>query len=403
MKRFSLLSLMTLILTGFATATQDVDNVKPSGFIVMLKNDVPDASATAEDIKKNHLNGLGSIKRTFGAIKAFTFEFPEQASDRAKDQLLQRLRADNRVDFVEADGVVSIEQKTLSYETIPTGIAYTFQGSPFPIAPVPTIRAVRIAIIDTGIILHKDLNVANIGFSAFSTRSGDWYNDKNGHGTHCAGTAAAIRNTMGVVGMAPNVQLVAVRVLDASGSGTWSGVIAGMDWVASRPASVNIKVASMSLGGSASNSIDAAVARMTAAGITVVVAAGNSGTNLNLNSPARSPAAVTITAITNAVNAPSWTNFGKKQNVYAAPGVGILSTWIQHINCGTAPCYHTISGTSMATPHVAGIVAQCFARGMCSNVDSAKNYLATCASRGQPIRLTSLNGYLGYELRLRSC
>jgi subtilisin family serine protease len=398
----SALSLMALLLLTSTTASATADNVTPSGFIVMLHNDVTDVEATVRDM---NVHGIGSAKRTFRSIKAFTFEFPEQATDRAREQALQRLRSDPRVAFVETDGVVTIDQKTLptNSETIPFGISYMFNGSAFSIVPVPTTQAVRIAIIDTGIMLHKDLNVASFGFSAFRTLSGDWFNDANGHGTHCAGTAAAIGNTMGVVGMAPNVQLVAVRVLDAVGRGTWSGVIAGMDWVASRPIRDNIKVASMSLGGGASYSIDTAVARMNAAGVIVVVAAGNSGTDLNTYSPARAPDAVTITAIADSIRAPSWTNFGKKSHVYAAPGVGVLSTWINHTNCPTAPCYHTISGTSMATPHVAGLVAQCYARGMCNSVDSAKNYLANCAALNQPTRFTSSNGYLGKELRLRSC
>lgn len=404
---FSTLSLMALLMLtstpASASASSSADSLTAgNGFIAMLRNDVTDVAATVQAM---NVHGIGSVKRTFRSIKAFTFEFPEQATDRARDQALQRLRADPRVAFVEADGVATINQKTLpiNSETIPFGISYMFQGSAFSIVPVPTKQAVRIAIIDTGIMLHKDLNVASFGFSAFRTNTGDWFNDANGHGTHCAGTAAAMGNAMGVVGMSPNVQLVAVRVLNAVGSGTWSGIIAGMDWVASRPISDNIKVASMSLGGGASVSIDTAVARMNAAGVTVVVAAGNSGTDLNNYSPARSPDAVTITAIVDSIRAPSWTNFGKKAHVYAAPGVGVLSTWIKHPNCGNAPCYHTLSGTSMATPHVAGLLAQCFARGMCNSVDSAKNYLANCASFNQSTRFTSSNEYLGQELRLRSC
>lgn len=405
-KLFKVLTCLTLFFnSGSADArpdrsvTNDVVS-SASGFIVMFRNNVSNIPSVIQNMQSM---GIGPAKQTFNTIKAFTFDFPSTASPRAREQSLQRLRADQRVEFVEEDAIVNISQTTLSTETIPTGISYMFQGSPVPISNVPSNIFVRIAIIDTGMIQHPDLNVASFGYSAFSTRQGDWFNDGNGHGTHCAGTAAAIKNTIGVVGMAPNVQLVAVRVLDSRGSGTLSGVIAGMDWVASRPTSDGIKVASMSLGGGASNSLDSAVSRLTAAGVTIVVAAGNSGADLNNYSPARAREAITVTAITDSTRAPSWTNFGIKPNVYAAPGVGILSTWIAHPTCGTLPCYNLISGTSMSTPLVAGLVAQCYSRGQCTSVDSAKSFLADCASRDMPTRFTSTNQHLGKELRMRTC
>jgi subtilisin family serine protease len=173
--------------------------------------------------------------------------------------------------------------------------------------------------------------------------------DENGHGTHVAGTIAAINNSIGVVGVAPGAPVVAVRVLNKRGSGSNSGVIAGVDYVSQTAAPGD--VANMSLGGGISQALDDAVAAAAAKGIRFALAAGNDAANANGSSPARvnGPNIYTVSAFGQGDVFASFSNFGNPPVDYAEPGVGILSTWL-------AGGYNTISGTSMATPHLAGLL-----------------------------------------------
>lgn len=210
-------------------------------------------------------------------------------------------------------------------------------------------------VIDTGIDLdHADLNV-DAGCSAnFVARGKNSPDDGHGHGTHVAGTIAAIDNAQDVVGVAPGSRLCAVRVLDNSGSGTWEGVINGVDYVASNASSGD--VANMSLGGTASgsepNELEQAILNAAGSGILFAIAAGNSGDDADNHTPARigddSNNVYTISAIGQDDCLASWSNFGSAVD-YAEPGVGVLST---RKGGGTT----TMSGTSMAAPHMAGIL-----------------------------------------------
>jgi hypothetical protein len=204
-------------------------------------------------------------------------------------------------------------------------------------------------IIDSGIDLdHPDLNV-DVNLSAnFVFRGKDSPDDGNGHGTHVAGTVAAIDNDIDVVGVAAGASVVAVRVLDNSGSGSYSGVIAGVEYVAVNAS--NGDVANMSLGGPGSSALDEAVEAAAASGVKFSLAAGNSGSNANNYSPARANGAniYTVSAIGQNGCLASFSNYGSAVD-YAAPGVGVEST---KKGGGTT----TYSGTSMAAPHVAGIL-----------------------------------------------
>jgi subtilisin family serine protease len=168
--------------------------------------------------------------------------------------------------------------------------------------------------------------------------------DCNGHGTHVAGTVGG-----STYGVAKGVTLIAVRVLDCSGSGTNSGVIAGIDWVASNR--VLPAVANMSLGGGASQAVDDAVARLTGAGVTLAVAAGNENQDACNTSPARAPSAITVGATTSSDARASFSNWGTCLDIFA-PGNNITSSWYS-----STTATNTISGTSMASPHVAGVAA----------------------------------------------
>jgi subtilisin family serine protease len=260
------------------------------------------------------------------------------------------LMRDARVLRLEPDGIAttSATQSNATWgidridqRSLPLSGTYTYSN---------TGSGVNAYIIDTGILLsHNDFGGRAVsGYTSITDGNGT--NDCNGHGTHVAGTVGG--TTWGV---AKAVKLVAVRVLNCSGSGTWSGVIAGMDWVTAKH--VKPAVANMSLGGGANSSVDDAVRRMVAAGVATAVAAGNGNQGGREQdackySPARVAEAMTVGATTKTDSKTSWSNFGSCVNLFA-PGAGITSAWIGSSSTETK----TISGTSMAAPHVAGVAA----------------------------------------------
>lgn len=202
-------------------------------------------------------------------------------------------------------------------------------------------------VIDSGVDLdHPDLNVdASRGFTAIKSSM----DDQNGHGTHVAGTIGALDNSTGSLGVAPNTTIIPVRVLDRRGSGSTSGVIAGIDHVANNAMSGDC--VNMSLGGGISQTLDDAVTGAAqSSGAYFVLAAGNDGDDANNHSPARANGnnVWTISATDSNDNMPSWSNYGSAVD-YAAPGVSIFSLWKSG---GT----NTISGTSMASPHACAVI-----------------------------------------------
>jgi serine protease len=208
-----------------------------------------------------------------------------------------------------------------------------------------TAQTVHVYVIDTGIrATHTQFGgrVSSTGFTAVNDGRGTA--DCNGHGTHVAGTAAGA-----VYGVAKQATLHAVRVLNCNGSGTTSGVIAGVEWVTANH--VKPAVANMSLGGGASTALDDAVRNSIAAGVTYAVAAGNSNANACNSSPARVSQALTVGSSTSGDARSSFSNFGTCVDLFA-PGSSITSAWY---SSDTAT--NTISGTSMASPHVAGVAA----------------------------------------------
>jgi hypothetical protein len=248
----------------------------------------------------------------------------------------------------------------------------------------PSVSGPAVAVIDTGSGPHPDLNVVG-GVNCSTGRS---HADGNGHGTHVAGTIGALNNSQGVVGVAPGAPLYSVRVLNNSGSGTWASVICGIDWVTANAASRNIRIANMSLGGqgtddgncgnSNNDAMHRAICGSVAAGITYVVAAGNDGTNFAASVPAAYDEVLTVTAVADFNGLPGggaaptcrsdvddssagFSNFtlpgsSDEGHAIAAPGVCIQSTW-------KGKGYATVSGTSMASPHVAGTALRCIASG----------------------------------------
>jgi subtilisin family serine protease len=312
----------------------------PDKYIVVLKS-----GAQASVVAGRH--GV-SVENTYdSAVQGF--------SGRLTLRQLLALALDRQIAYIEEDQVVRI-----SNDTVPPGIVRvgaTLNSKALINGSNLESVNVDIAIIDTGIQLnHPDLYVyRNISFTG--TRTGK---DDNGHGTHCAGIAAARDNNAGVVGMAPGARLWAVKVLDRSGSGSISNVIKGVDYVTRY--STSIEVANMSLGGGNSATLNNAIANSVARGVVYVVAAGNSNVDAANSSPANSPNVICVSATVDTDGLPgglglgtgygaddtfaSFSNYGAVVDM-AAPGVNILSTYI-----GSA--YASMSGTSMAAPHVAG-------------------------------------------------
>lgn len=307
---------------------------------IVVLHDGADSDAVARDHGRRY---GATVERVYhNALKGYVATFKGTgASDVARDP---------RVDFVELDQKVSVSgSQNIDSTTGPWGLDRIDDkvGLDGTYNWTATGSGVTAYIIDSGIeYSHHDLGSRAVpGFDAFGGNASDC----DGHGTHVSGTVGG--NTFGV---AKNVKLVSVKVLGCDGSGTWGGVIAGIDWVTGDHDSGEKAVANMSLGGGASSAVDAAVTKSIQDGVTYAVAAGN-GNQAGVAqdacrfSPARVPTALTIGATDKSDRKASFSNFGKCVDWFA-PGVGILSSTM---GGGSEPW----SGTSMATPHTTGVVA----------------------------------------------
>jgi len=307
----------------------------PGRFIVTLRDDASPAAVARE-------HGVAPDFVYTAALNGFAGSM----SEAARSGLLR----DARVSRVEPDGIAraSTTQSGATWgidridqRALPLSGTFTYTN---------TGSGVTAYIIDTGIDYgHSEFGGrASFGYDAFAG-NGD---DCNGHGTHVAGTVGG-----STYGVAKAVTLRAVRVLDCGGSGSWSGVIAGVDWVVANHAAGAPASSNMSLGGGASASVDDAVKRMIADGVASAVAAGNGNfigraQDACKYSPARVPDAMTIGSTTSTDAKSSFSNYGNCVDWFA-PGSSITSAWIGSGSTET----NTISGTSMATPHVAGVAA----------------------------------------------
>jgi subtilisin family serine protease len=317
-----------------------VDFVTPVPFerteeYVMLSVDATRASAIASELEAT----LGAAPSVIGVSKAATtFVVPASAALSLSDTSGITAIADTPVKAIAEQTPVpswGLDRIDATTEILNNSYKYVSTGS-----------GSLIYVIDTGVYSgHSDLSGRVVaGYTAISDGNGT--EDCNGHGTHVAGTSAGTK-----YGVAKNARVVAVRVLDCAGSGYTSSVVAGINWaVASHPGGPG--VINLSLGGGANSALDDAVAKATAAGLVVVAAAGNSGADACNFSPARAPSALTIGATEKNDAQASYSNFGRCVDMYA-PGSSITSAWISG-----STATRTISGTSMAAPHVAGLAAR---------------------------------------------
>ena len=363
-----------------AARTKDA-RVIPDRFIVVLRDDLVSASAadTADDLTGDLDLEVTAVYDT--ALTGFAAKVPPGK--------LAALRNDPRVAFVEPDRLLyaTVDESVPVVNELVTGVD-RIGADRVTEGQLPTQAGRAVAVLDTGIARHPDLNVKG-GYNCTSRDRTAW-GDVNGHGTHVAGTIGARNNGEGVVGVAPNTPLWAVKVLRDDGSGPWSSVICGLDWVAKNAATKRIKVVNMSLGGGGaarenatrckSSPLHAAVCRVANKGVKIVVAAGNDAANTANYVPAKYAQVTSVSALSDTDGcrgrrgAP-WTsptsgnvyeddrlalfsNWGGPVDV-AAPGVNINST----VPAGHAQYdpdgdgYGTMSGTSMAAPHVAGAFA----------------------------------------------
>jgi subtilisin len=341
----------------------------PGQYIVVLNDGSP--GAVAREMAQRHGLGVGHVYQW--ALRGFSAVIP--------DARLEAVKSDPRVRYVFQDRAMYAITPPWAVGRPGGGGGSGTQTTPWGVLRVAADKStvadidgvdervnVGVAVIDTGIDLaHPDLFVA--GGANFAT--GSSYQDGNGHGTHVAGTIGALDNRGDVVGVAPGVPLYAVRVLNNAGMGSWSSVTAGVDWVTANAGS--IRVANMSLGGSdsgydpANDPLDQAIDSAVAAGVTFVVAAGNDGANAAGFTPANHPRVITVAASDKNDAMASWSNYGSLVDVIA-PGASILST---KKGGGTT----TMSGTSMASPHVAGVAALCIARGHASSPADVATHL----------------------------
>ncbi|HFG6965572.1 TPA: S8 family peptidase [Acinetobacter baumannii] len=341
---------LSIAATHFVYAASNVTNpvndssqakgIIKNQYIVILNKDAGPSKDFAQNIAKQH---AGKVLQSYDTVlKGFAIYLP----DTAGTAFIEAMKKNPQVLSVESDTIVNIDATTQSnpdwgldridQKALPLNSTYSY---------LQTGSGTTAYIVDTGILSsHQEFSGRVLsGYTAISDGNGT--TDCNGHGTHVAGTVGGT-----TYGVAKNVNLVPIRILGCDGSGASSNVIAGLDWIlknGKKPAVVN-----MSLGGATSSSLDSAVENLYNNGYVMVVAAGNSNTDACTSSPARVSKAITVAATDNTDTRASYSNYGSCVDIFA-PGSQINSSWT-----GSNTATKILNGTSMATPHVAGVVAE---------------------------------------------
>ncbi|WP_369212843.1 S8 family peptidase [Streptomyces flavofungini] len=323
---------------GTVIAAGSADAVKGSYLVTLAKGSgLKAATSQGKDLIAEH---GGTVTKTFtSALNGYAAKLSATEARRlAADPAVASVEQDRtlRADATQSSAPWGLDR--IDQARLPLSGTYTYPDS--------AGSGVTAYVIDTGVrVSHSEISGRAV--NGYDAVDGDTTaQDGNGHGTHVATTIAG--KTYGV---AKKAKVVAVRVLDNNGSGTTAGVVAGIDWVTSNHAAGAPAVANLSLGGGASTTLDNAVKNSIADGVTYAVAAGNANTDAANTSPARVPAALTVGATGNTDARAGFSNYGSVLDIFA-PGVNIKAGW----NTGDTAT-NTISGTSMATPHVAGAAA----------------------------------------------
>ncbi|KQQ77141.1 S8 family peptidase [Acinetobacter sp. Leaf130] len=342
---FLTLAAVNLVHAAPNTTSSLLDSSQAKGiiknqYIVILNKDAGPSVDFAQNIAKQH--GAKVLHSYDTVLKGFAIYLP----DTAATAFVEAMKKNPQVLSIENDTVMKIDATTQSnpdwgldridQKALPLNSTYSY---------LQTGSGTTAYIVDTGILSsHQQFSGRVLsGYTAISDGNGT--SDCNGHGTHVAGTVGG-----STYGVAKNVNLVPIRILGCDGSGASSNVIAGLDWIlknGKKPAVVN-----MSLGGDASTSLDSAVENLFNNGYVMVVAAGNSNTDACSASPARVSKALTVAATDSTDTRASYSNYGSCVDIFA-PGSQINSSWI-----GSNTATKVLNGTSMATPHVAGVVAE---------------------------------------------
>ncbi|MCK0890961.1 S8 family peptidase [Acinetobacter pittii] len=326
--------------TNSVLGSSEAKGIIKNQYIVILNKDVGSSNEFAQGIAKQH---DGRVLQTYDAVlKGFAIYLPDVAGT----AFVEAMKKNPKVVSVENDTIMKIDATTQSnpdwgldridQKNLPLDSAYSYSQ---------TGSGTTAYIVDTGILsTHQQFSGRVLsGYTAISDGNGT--SDCHGHGTHVAGTVGG-----STYGVAKNVSLVPIRILGCDGSGASSNVIAGLDWIlknGKKPAVVN-----MSLGGEANASLDSAVENLFNNGYVMVVAAGNSNTDACSTSPARVSKAITVAATDSTDTRASYSNYGSCVDIFA-PGSQINSSWI-----GSNTATKVLNGTSMATPHVVGVVAE---------------------------------------------